>query len=228
MKSATQNAANVSIFTGARAPLTLLLLGSVVVVSATMSLWMMGKSLASGVLPVDPGEANYVKHALISAMHFVPGLAFTLIGPIQFMPQVRRRWPALHRWSGRVFVLAGLSVAITAMGFNLFFPPVGGVFKAAAVYVFSVAQIVALVIAMRAILSKDVVRHRAWMLRAFAIGLGVSTMRFYFIPMYALFGLPSNFHIGLGMWIGFGVNVVVAEFILRRERRVQRTHALTV
>jgi uncharacterized membrane protein len=206
--------------TGAGVPALLLFLGALAVLSAVARLAGMGEALSSGVLPKEAGDVPYVKHPALSALHLVPGIAFLLLGPFQFMPAIRRRWPAVHRWSGRTFILSGAVVAVTAMVINAIFPPVGGALKSAAVYLFGMAQIAALAIALRAILRRDIPRHRAWMIRAFAIGLGVSTMRFYFLPVYLISGIPSDFSLGLGMWIGFGVNVVVAEVILRRERRL--------
>jgi uncharacterized membrane protein len=205
-------------FAGALAPALLLLLGSIVVASALVTLFIMGRSLSTGVLPVDASEAQYVKHAWLSGLHFLPGIAFTLLGPLQFMHKLRQRWPRLHRILGRVFVLSGLVTAVTAILLNMTLPPIGGATKTAAVLTFSVAQIAALGIALRAILKRNIAQHRAWMLRAFAIGLGVATMRYYFIPVYLIWGIPGDLHIGLGMWIGFGINVLAAEFILRKTR----------
>lgn len=210
---------------GARAALLLFLLGAVVVLSAVVRLAGMGGALSSGVLPEDAGDAAYVRHPFIAVLHLVPGVAFTLLGPIQFMPGIRRRWPVVHRWSGRVFIVSGVLVAVTAMVVSAVFPPVGGLFKSSAVYLFSIAQLVTLGVALRAVLRCDIPRHRAWMIRAFAIGLGVATMRLYFIPVLLLFGVPGDFSIGLGMWVGFGVNVVVAELILLRERMQVRARS---
>lgn len=210
---------------GARAGLILFLLGSIVVLSAVVRLAGMGEALSSGVLPEDAGDAAYVQHPFIAALHLVPGVTFMLLGPIQFMPGVRRRWPVVHRWSGRVFVFSGVLVAVTAMVVSAVFPPVGGLFKSSAVHLFSIAQIVTLGVALRAALRRNIPRHRAWMIRAFAIGLGVATMRLYFIPVFLLFGVPDDFNIGLGMWVGFGVNVAVAELILLRERMQVRARS---
>ena len=151
-------------------------------------------------------------------MFYTLHLLFLLLGPLQFVAAIRARWPKIHRISGRVFIASGFMMAVSAIAINIMFPPFGGLFKSIAVYVFSVAQIVTLTVALRAILRRDITRHRAWMIRAFAIGLAISTMRIFFIPAYLLYGVPSDFTVGLGMWIGFLVNIAVAEFILWRER----------
>jgi uncharacterized membrane protein len=194
------------------------LFGSLAILSAVYRMWITTTALATGVMPADPGDVHYVKHVLMISLHIVPGLIFLVLGPLQFTPSIRTQWPRFHRWSGRVFIASGLVTAVTAMTMNMVFPPVGGLFKSLAVYIFSIAQIVTLIVALRAILRRDIARHRAWMIRAFAIGLSVSTMRIFFIPAYILYGIPNDFTIGLGMWVGFVVNVLAAEFILWRER----------
>lgn len=194
------------------------LLGSLAILSAIYRIWITTEALATGVMPSDPGDLHYVKHVLMISLHIVPGCIFLVLGPLQFISVIRARWPKFHRWSGRVFVLSGLVTAVTAITINMVFPPVGGLFKSIAVTIFSIAQIVTLLVALRAILHRDIATHRAWMIRAFAIGLSVSTMRIFFIPAYFLYGIPNDFTIALGMWVGFLVNIVAAELVLWRER----------
>ncbi len=193
-------------------------LGALAIYAAIDRMHITFGALISGVMPTDPTDIHYVKHAALISFHIIPGLLFLVLGPLQFMSSVRARWPRVHRVSGRVFIVSGFLMAISAIAINIAFPPFGGLFKSIAVYVFSIAQIVTLTVALRAILGRNVARHRAWMIRAFAIGLAISTMRFFFIPAYLLYGMPSDFTVGLGMWIGFLVNIAVAELILWRER----------
>lgn len=207
-------------------PPVLWLLGALAIYSALDRMLITYGALLTGVMPADPANAHYVKHALLISFHIIPGLLFLVLGPLQFVASIRARWPKAHRISGRIFIVSGFMMAISAIAINIVFPPFGGIFKSIAVYIFSLAQIVTLTIALRAILRRDVTRHRAWMIRAFAIGLAISTMRIFFIPAYLLYGVPSDFTVGLGMWIGFWVNIAVAEFILWRER--SKSHRTTL
>ncbi|HWV15449.1 MAG TPA: DUF2306 domain-containing protein [Cellvibrio sp.] len=202
--------------------IVLLLLGSVAIASALSRLADMQQAIATGVVSTNTNDAVYIQHLALSLLHLIPGTLFLMLGPMQFMPGLRARRPALHRWSGRLFVVSGFTVAISAIIINIIFPPVGGWFKSASVYIFSSLMIFALGMGFRAILRREIDRHREWMIRAFAIGLGVSTMRLYFIPAYLLYGMPDNFTIGLGMWIGFGVNLLVAEWIIWRMKQQRR------
>lgn len=200
------------------APL-LWLLGALAIYSAIDRMHITFGALLSGVMPTDPADMHYVRHALLISFHIIPGFIFLALGPLQFMGAIRVRWPKVHRISGRIFVASGFMTAISAIGINIVFPPFGGLFKSIAVYIFSIALIVSLTIAVRAILRRDITRHRAWMIRAFAIGLAISTMRIFFIPMYLLYGVPNDFTVAMGMWIGFLFNILIAEFILWRERK---------
>lgn len=195
------------------------LLGALAIYSAIDRMLITFGSLLSGIMPADPANAHYVKHALLISFHIIPGLLFLVLGPLQFIADIRTRWPRAHRISGRIFIASGFMMAISAIVINIAFPPFGGLFKSIAVYLFSTAQIITLAVALHAILRRDIARHRAWMIRAFAIGLAISTMRIFFIPAYLLYGVPSDFTVGLGMWIGFLANIAVAEFILWNEKR---------
>jgi uncharacterized membrane protein len=199
-------------------PISLWALGSLAILSGFFRTWVTTEALVTGVIPVDPSDAHYTNNALLTLLHVVPGVIFLLLGPLQFISDIRKHWPKLHRWAGRLFILSGFTFAVTALIINVSFPPFGGQFKSLAVYIFSIAQILTLGIALHAVLQRDFIRHRAWMMRAFAIGLAISTMRIFFIPAYLLFGVPNDLTVALGMWIGFLVNILVVELILWRER----------
>lgn len=65
------------------------------------------KVLTDGWLPADPvGNAVLASHLLLA-------IAVTLGGLWQLIPAARRRWPAVHRWTGRVFLV---SSAIASVG----------------------------------------------------------------------------------------------------------------
>ncbi len=195
------------------------LLGSMALLPALLRIANTGGSLLSGVPPTSPDDMHYALHPWLTALHVIPGVLFLILGPFQFVSSVRERWPRWHRISGRVFVACALTIGVTAIAINVVFPPFGGIFKSLAVFTFGGAQIVCILIALFAILRKNVARHRSWMIRGFAIGLSVSTMRIFFIPAFLVFGMaPTEFNIGLGMWVGFLVNTFAAELILWRER----------
>ncbi len=178
-------------------------------------------SIAQGP-PPDPQPDGYfslyyVEHLFVVLLHLVPAVAFMGLGPLQFSASIRRRWPAWHRWSGRVFVISALAVGGTALWMNAFFPAVGGWLKYSANVVFGLLLIGSVIASMAAIFRRDIARHRAWMMRALAIGLGAATQRLLVVPLLLVDGL-SDLTIGLSVWLGWLINLLVAEVILRRGR----------
>lgn len=207
------------------APVVLWLLGSLVILSGFFRTYVTADAIITGVMPTNPEDLHYANHAMLTLFHVISGIIFLILGPLQFVADIRKQMPAFHRWSGRIFILSGFIFAVTAVMINFSFPPLGGPLKSLAVVTFSLVEILALGIALHAVLNRNFARHRAWMMRAFAIGLAVSVMRIFFIPYFLLYGIPSAPVIGWGMWISFLANLLVVEFILWRERLPQMAPA---
>lgn len=202
-------------------PILLWLFGGIVVFSGMMRFVVTGQALITGQPVADPVFMVYVHDPWLPAIHILAGTVFMLLGPLQFIPSIRRHWPKIHRVSGRVFIVCGLIAAVTALGVEFGFPLRGGYFKRAAMVLFSLALIASLVIAWRAAMRRRIDQHRAWVVRAYAIGLSLSTTRLYFIPAYLIYGNPSEFEAATVTWLGFLLNSVAAEWIVRRSRRMQ-------
>src|SRR6185436_8325414 len=49
-------------------------------------------------------RARMFEIAAIGYAHTLGGMIAMLIGPFQFLTTVRRRYPAVHRWLGRVYL----------------------------------------------------------------------------------------------------------------------------
>ena len=202
-------------------PILLWLYGGIVVFSGFMRFVVTGHALTTGQPVADPVFMVYVQQPWLPAIHILAGTVFMLLGPLQFIPSIRRHWPKLHRVSGRVFIVCGLIAAATGLGVEFTFPLRGGYAKRAAMVVFSLAMLVALALAWRAAVRRRIDLHRAWVVRAYAIGLALSTTRLYFIPAYLMYGNPSTFEAATVTWLGFCINAIVAEWIVRRSRRTQ-------
>jgi hypothetical protein len=61
----------------------------------------------------------------------------------------------------------------------------------------------------------DTVGHRRWMIRAFAIGIGVGTIRIW-IGLFQGFGiLDEATSFGVAFWVAWSMHVIAAELWLR-------------
>ena len=150
-------------------------------------------------------------------VHIVGAAVFALVGILQFLPRFRRAHPRWHRRAGRVLMVTGLAVGTSALWLTVFYEPQQG--TGALLYafrlVFGTAMITALVLGFVAIRRGDVRSHRAWVIRAYAIGLGAGTQVFAEGFLKALFGegvLVGDLAKGAG-WV---INLAVAEWAIRR------------
>lgn len=198
-------------------PLLLMLHGSLNVLFGALQLDMIQQGPPA--VPTEFDSLHYFATPVPIVLHIVAGILFNLLVPLQFAPVILRRWPVWHRLSGRLLVVSGVLVGATGLWMNQFFPAYGGFLKYSGVMAHSVGIIVSLAVALWAILGRDVATHRAWMMRAVACGLGPATQRLIILPWFLLTGAVNDLLIGIVVWSGLLINVLVVEWILSRERR---------
>lgn len=156
----------------------------------------------------------FARHPGLTLIHIVPGLLFMMLGPIQFSRSIRARHLWWHRLSGRIFVVCGLVIGVSALVMSFAMPAIGGVNQAAATTLFSILFLFALSKAFWHIRRREIALHREWMIRAFAIGLAVATIRpivGIFFATSPLTGLTPREFFGTAFWIGFVLHLVAAE-----------------
>ncbi|MBX7167652.1 MAG: DUF2306 domain-containing protein [Pirellulales bacterium] len=171
---------------------------------------LLGTSLS--VEPLDEFNVRYARRPWLTLVHLAGGLLFLITGPLQFSPSLRRRSLALHRWSGRIFLFGSALAVGSALVFVIVLPVFGGFSATAGTSLGAVLFIIALAEAWRCIRRRDVRSHREWMLRAYAIGLGIATFRI----LLALFtapplAVPFVEAWDTVAWLGFVLNLIVAE-----------------
>jgi uncharacterized membrane protein len=171
--------------------------------------------------PINPRAAQFAalddvfaRYPFLTLVHIVPGLFFMVLGPLQFSAMIRARHLRWHRFSGRVFVVCGLLIGVSAVVMSLGMPAIGGVNQAAATTLFATFFLFALGKAFWHIRRHEIVAHREWMIRAFAVGLAVATIRpiiGVFFATNRLSGLTPHEFFGIAFWIGFVLHLIAAE-----------------
>ncbi len=78
------------------------------------------------------------------------------------------------------------------------------------------AMAVFLILGLTAILRRDLRSHRAWVTRGYAVGQGAGTQAIVGLSSLALFGTPSELVRDLLLIAGWLINLVVAEWVIRR------------
>ena len=156
----------------------------------------------------------FARHPILTMIHIVPGLLFMILGPFQFSQSIRARHLQWHRWNGRIFMTIGFIIGVSALLMSFTMQSIGGVNQAAATILFGFFFLFALSKAFWHIRRRQVTLHRQWMIRAFAIGLAVATIR----PIVGIFFATSRFSgltpvqfFGTAFWIGFVLHLIAAE-----------------
>jgi Predicted membrane protein (DUF2306) len=194
--------------------------------------------VALSLIPIVSGSARLVELAggppLLPArsdpssvplvVHIVSVIVYAVLGAFQFSARLRRR-TGWHRRAGRLLVVAGLAVALSAVWMTLFYPRSEGgdllfVFRLLA----ASGMLMSIVLGFLAIRRRDIPMHRAWMIRAYAIALAAGTQVFTLGFGEAIFG-SSDLSIALLQAAGWVINLAVAEWLIARRvvRRPTRT-----
>jgi uncharacterized membrane protein YozB (DUF420 family) len=201
----------------------LLLLASVVAVAVLVPPYLLGGST----LVTRDG----IFQVLLVA-HVVAAGTAILLGGLQLVPRIRAH-RQVHRWVGRsflglgtvAFVVTGLPLALTA----------GTTFARVGLTVPVLLWPVCAVVGWRAIRRRDVAGHRAWMTRLYAVTFFAITARMV-VPLLLLAQLPwilttydgdvdrvIGRTVPVGQWLGWMIDLAVAEWLLRRLGRPGRS-----
>jgi uncharacterized membrane protein len=135
-----------------------------------------------------------------------------LVGPFQFLPGLRRRWPKAHRTLGKVYVAACLAAAPAGLLLGL-----GTAAGPVAQWAFGTLAVLWFAATARAFwlaTQERFAEHRRWMVRSFAMTFAAVTLRLY-LPIPPIF-LHMSFLDGYRAisWVCWTTNLLAAEIWL--------------
>ncbi len=169
-----------------------------------------------------PADRRFDAFPVALVVHIVGAATYALIGVLQFVPRFRRRHWTWHRRAGRVLAVAGLAVAGSALWLTLAYAPKPGTGELLFVFRLTFASAMAgcLVLGFNAARRRDIPAHRAWMVRAYAIGLAAGTQAFTEGIGGALWG-SGVVRDDLAKGAGWVINLAIAEWAIGRAGRGQ-------
>lgn len=200
-----------------RLVLVLLFLTAVPIIAAMMRV----AQIPLGTLPEMAHHLQNTPYAHF--LHTLAGVSFGLIGPLQFAGVLKRKFGRAHRVMGRIYVAAGAILALSSLRLLathlLGSTPLLDIERALA----GLALGAALWIALRAAMRRDITRHKAWMIRSYAVGMGSSTIVFVYFPYYLIMGEdPSPLAGDLLFLLSWVVNIGIGEWIIRKTSPTRR------
>ena len=165
--------------------------------------------------PLLPAPDNHFSRYIVPLrLNIAGGIGALLAGAWQFYERLRVRAMNLHRWLGRFYLLevglgsiAGFAMAVvseqglpTHLGFGML----------AVLWFFTGLQ------AYRMVRRGNIVAHRQWMIRNFALTLAAVTLRQYMPLMLFVLHWPFPRAYITVSWLCWVPNVLVAEWMVRR------------
>lgn len=105
-------------------------------------------------------------------LHFIAGAIILMLGSIQLLSAVRLRYPRLHRFIGKVYLLAALLTATGGLLFIFIKGTVGGLVMDIGFGGYGALMILCAICAYHYAKRRDFVAHRRWAIRLFALAIG--------------------------------------------------------
>ena len=197
----------------------LLLLGAIPLTFGAIRLLQLA-GIVENVMPEVSGEIGIVV-ALVA--HILGAALYAILGAFQFSASIRRRWPKWHRISGRIALIGGLVVALSALWLTVLYAsttPAGSLLVCFRI-AFASGLLASIVLGFAAIRRREFQRHREWMMRAYALALGAGTQMIVLsLAEMIMGGPPSELARTLLMGLAWSINLTVAETLIRRSRGV--------
>ena len=172
----------------------------------------------AGGAEVTPENARFFAAPVPVMLHILSAAIFCLLGAFQFHPGIRGRWPGWHRGAGSLLVPAGLIAALSGLWMTQFYPTVD--FDGPILYgvrlIVGAGMALCIGLGVAAIRRRDIDRHRAWMMRGYALGLGAGTQVLTHLPWFVFPDIRGEMTRAMFMAAGWAINLAVAEWAISR------------
>jgi uncharacterized membrane protein len=170
--------------------------------------FILSPELASGP-PLGKRFAEYITPLLF---HAGGGILALSLGPWGFWGALRNKYLYLHRWTGRIYLLAVLvgSIAGLYMAATAF----GGLATRIGFGMLGALWLTTGAMAYLRIRQGNVQVHREWMIRNYALTFSAVTLRVW-LPLLVALGYKFPHAYATVAWLSWIPNLLVAELIIR-------------
>lgn len=151
------------------------------------------------------------------SIHAAAASTALLVAPLQFIARLRKRFPRIHRITGRLYVVACVIGGLT--GLPLAWGATAGPVATAGFGILAILWLWTTIVAWRLAVDGRFAEHRRWMIRSIALTAAGIMLRVYLGIMLTL---PVEFYEGYRViaFLCWVPNILLAELYLRRGRGV--------
>lgn len=179
---------------------------------------------------VDPDFTRFLEHkgsfalakdkiwTFFLRMHIILSLLALLSGPIAFLKSSRKKKAVVHKLSGRIYVLSILLNIVPALYVSFF--ATGGWISIIGFICLNAVWSGTTFLAYKKIRERRVIEHRKWMIRSYAVTLANTSIYILTLIFTSPFGLDYIPSYQIAVWLGWIINLLLAEAIVRRRKQV--------
>jgi hypothetical protein len=150
-------------------------------------------------------------------LHIFAGMFCIGTALLQFSSYILKKRKPLHIWAGRVYVMVVLLIGAPTGLYMSFFAK--GSFAERGLFMFmAISWFFFTLKGFTSILNKQVLAHKIWMIRSYAMALTAVTFRVYYIIFY-LYDVPLTLNYEVSLWISVIGNLMIAEYIIYRKSK---------
>jgi hypothetical protein len=129
----------------------------------------------------------------VVGVHVFSAVILMISGLTQLVPQIRSRYPAVHRWNGRLYLLAASTLSFAGVYMHWIRGSVGDFSQHFGSTLNAVLIVAFAVMALRTALARNFRSHRRWALRLFLAASASWFFRVTFFLSFVVFRGPFGF-----------------------------------
>ena len=180
-------------------------------IKITLQYWPIQTDVAF--LSIKQDYIHLLHYRIAFFIHVFSAIFVLLAGYSQFSNSFRIRYPKMHRRLGWLYAIVTLFLAGPS-GFIIGIYANGGLSSQIAFCLLAFLWMLFTAIALIQIIKKQVSSHKAWMIRSFALALSAITLRAWKYILVALFHPKPMDVYQIVAWLGWTLNLVIAEIII--------------
>ncbi|HEX8332118.1 MAG TPA: DUF2306 domain-containing protein [Segetibacter sp.] len=150
-------------------------------------------------------------------IHIFAGMFCIGTALLQFSSYILKKRKAIHVWGGRIYVIVVLLLGAPTGMYMSFFAK-GGIAEKSLFMFMAVSWFLFTLFGFTSILQKQVLAHKVWMIRSYAMAMTAVTFRIYYIILY-LFDVEVTQNYEVSLWISVIGNMLFAEYIIWKKSK---------
>jgi uncharacterized membrane protein len=162
-------------------------------------------------------KQNLIDHPVwrpVFYIHIFGGMLSIALGPLQFVKWFRQKFMNLHRYIGKLYVVAILLIGAPT-GLYMAFYANGGLYSTLGFVFMSLLWFYTTWMGIYTIRKKQIEAHQKWMMRSYAVTFSAVTLRLWVPVLSLVFEMDHLQVVIITAWISWLFNLMAAEIIIK-------------